>query len=163
MCRDCDHRADHPADRMAEHLATLRRCIDARGWAVQVLDRNRAHPPWAYTVGLTLLGLPELVTTGLPVLAAGRLLDDVAEHFTHTCVPTPGRQFSLPGGPELEVVRVARPWAHLLVSVRLFGEGIEALQLVHADAAGRWPWDAEYAGLPGGQPVLGVRARAPGG
>ncbi|HEX7309355.1 DUF4262 domain-containing protein [Lentzea sp.] len=159
MCWDCDH----PADRMEDHLATLRRCIDARGWAVQALERDRAHPPWAYTVGLTLLGLPELVVTGLPVLECGRLLDDVAEHLAHTCVPSPGQHFSLPGGPPLEVVRVARPWAHLRVSARLFGEGIEALQLVHADSAGRWPWDAEYEGEPGGQPVLGVRARPPGG
>lgn len=159
MCRNCDQ----PADRMAGHLATLRRCIEARGWAVQVLDRDRAHPPWAYTVGLPLLDLPELVITGLPALEAGRLLDDVAEQLTHTCLPPPGGRFSVPGGPELEVVRVARPWAHLLVSARLFGEGIEAVQLVHADAAGRWPWDREYAGVPGGQPVLGVRARPPGG
>ncbi len=159
MCWDCDH----PADRMEEHLATLRRCIDARGWAVQALERDRAHPPWAYTVGLTLLGLPELVATGMPVLQAGRLLDDTAEHLTHSCLPAPGQRFSLEGGPLLEVVEVARPWAHLLVSARLFGEGISALQLVHADGEGRWPWDRDYAGEPGGQPVLGVRARPPGG
>ncbi|MFD5825425.1 DUF4262 domain-containing protein [Lentzea sp. NPDC060358] len=159
MCRDCDH----PADRVEEHLATLRRCIDARGWAVQVLERDRAHPPWAYTVGLTLLGLPELVLTGLPVLQGARLLDTTADHLTRTCLPSPGKRFTPPGGPLLEVVGVARPWAHLLVAARLFGEGIAALQLVHADAAGRWPWDSEYSGLPGGQPVLGIRARPPDG
>lgn len=159
MCWDCDH----PASRMERHLATLRRCIDARGWAVQVVERDRAHPPWAYTVGLTVRGLPELVVTGMPVLAAGRLLDDTAEHLSHSCVPSPGRRFSLPGGPLLEVVRVARPWAHLLVSARLYGEGIAALQLVHADESGRWPWDRSYAGVLGGQPVLGVRASPPSG
>ncbi|WP_112268774.1 DUF4262 domain-containing protein [Lentzea terrae] len=159
MCWDCDH----PASRMEQHLATLRRCIDARGWAVQAVERDRAHPPWAYTVGLTVRGLPELVVTGLPVLAAGRLLDDTAEHFSHSCVPSPGQRFSLPGGPLLEVVRVARPWAHLLVSARLYGEGIAALQLVHADESGRWPWDRSYAGVLGGQPVLGVRASPPSG
>ncbi|GGU51270.1 DUF4262 domain-containing protein [Lentzea flava] len=159
MCWDCDH----PASRMDEHLATLRRCIDARGWAVQVVERDRAHPPWAYTVGLTLRGLPELVVTGMPVLEAGRLLDDTAEHLAHSCVPSPGRRFALEGGPLLEVVRVARPWAHLLVSARLFGEGIEALQLVHADESGNWPWDSSYQGVLGGQPVLGVRASPPSG
>lgn len=157
MCWDCDH----PADRAEEHLATLRRCIDARGWAVQAMERHRAHPPWAYTVGLTLRGLPELVVTGMAVLEAGRLLDDTAEHLVHSCVPSPGRRFGLPGGPLLEVVKVARPWAHLLVSARLFGEGIEALQLVHADGAGRWPWERDYVGVLGGQPVLGVRAGPP--
>ncbi|GGM82096.1 hypothetical protein GCM10011609_17570 [Lentzea pudingi] len=159
MCWDCDH----PADRMQEHLATLRRCIDIRGWAVQAIERDRAHPPWAYTVGLTPRGLPELVVTGMAVLEAGRLLDDMAEHLVHSGLPTPGHRFTVPGGPLLEVVRVARPWAHLLVSARLYGEGIEALQLVHADEAGGWPWDRSYEGVVGGQPVLGVRAGPPGG
>lgn len=159
MCWDCDH----PASRMERHLATLRRCIDARGWAVQVMERERARPPWAYTVGLSLRGLPELVVTGMPALEAGRLLDDTAEHLAHICVPVPGQRFAVPGGPLLEVVRVARPWAHLVVSARLFGEGIEALQLVHADESGRWPWEPSYAGMPGGQPVLGVRASPPSG
>ncbi|MGW6446580.1 DUF4262 domain-containing protein [Lentzea sp. NPDC055074] len=159
MCWDCDH----PADRMQEHLATLRRCIDVRGWAVQAIERDRAHPPWAYTVGLTPRGLPELVVTGMAVLEAGRLLDDMAEHLVHSGLPAPGHRFTVPGGPLLEVVRVARPWAHLLVSARLYGEGIEALQLVHADESGRWPWDRSYEGVVGGQPVLGVRAGPPGG
>lgn len=159
MCWDCDH----PANRMDEHLATLRRCITARGWAVQAVERDRARPPWAYTVGLTPRGLPELVVTGMPLLEAGRLLDDTAEHLTHSCPPSPGQRFALPGGPRLEVVRVARPWAHLVVSARLYGEGIQALQLVHADQAGRWPWERDYDGVPGGQPVLGVRASPPSG
>ncbi|MET9224870.1 DUF4262 domain-containing protein [Lentzea sp. NPDC003310] len=159
MCWNCDH----PAGRMEEHLATLRRCIDVRGWAVQAVERDRAHPPWAYTVGLAPRDLPELVVTGMAVLEAGRLLDDMAEHAVHTALPTPGHRFTVPGGPLLEVVRVARPWAHLLVSARLYGEGIEALQLVHADEAGRWPWDSAYEGVLGGQPVLGVRSSPPGG
>ncbi|GLY53436.1 DUF4262 domain-containing protein [Lentzea sp. NBRC 102530] len=153
MCWDCDH----PADRMEEHLATLRRCIDARGWAVQAMDRDRAHPPWAYTVGLSPHGLPELVVTGLPVLEAGRLLDAAADHVVRVCLPSPGDRFTV-SGQLLEVVRVERPWAHLLVSARLYGEGISALQLVHADSAGRWPWDRAYSGVRGGQPVLGIRA-----
>ncbi|MGI5504983.1 DUF4262 domain-containing protein [Lentzea sp. CA-135723] len=153
MCWDCDH----PADRMEEHLATLRRCIDARGWAVQAVERDRAHPPWAYTVGLSPHGLPELVVTGLPVLEAGRLLDSAADHVVRACLPSPGDRFTV-GGRLLEVVHVARPWAHLLVSARLYGEGISALQLVHADEEGRWPWDRSYCGVRGGQPVLGIRA-----
>ncbi|MFI6097039.1 DUF4262 domain-containing protein [Lentzea sp. NPDC051213] len=157
MCWDCDH----PASRMEDHLTTLRRCIDARGWAVQAIERDRAHPPWAYTVGLSPRGLPELVVTGMAPLEAGRLLDDAAEHFAHRCLPSPGQRFALAGGPLLEVVAVARPWAHLLVAARLFGERISALQLVHSDLEGRWPWDREYSGVVGGQPVLGVRARPP--
>ncbi|MGJ3587579.1 DUF4262 domain-containing protein, partial [Lactococcus lactis] len=82
---------------------------------------------WAYTVGLSPHGLPELVVTGLPVLEAGRLLDSAADHVVRVCLPSPGERFTV-SGRLLEVVRVARPWAHLLVSARLYGEGIAALQ-----------------------------------
>jgi hypothetical protein len=37
---------------------------------------------------------------------------------------------------------------------------IRGLQLVHADKRGRWPWDRQYQGVRGGQPVLGTREPA---
>lgn len=154
MCWDCDH----PAGRMEEHLATLRRCMDVRGWAVQVVERDRVHPPWAYTVGLSEIGLPELVLTGMAVLEAGRVLDSAAEWAVRSGAPEVGRRFEVEGVGSVEVVRVLRPWAHLLVAARLFGEGISALQFVHADVKGRWPWEREYEGVVGGQPVFGIRA-----
>ena len=39
----------------------------------------------------------------------------------------------------------------------------DALRLVHADESGHWPWEPSYAGVLGGQPVLGVRASPPSG
>lgn len=153
MCWDCDH----PESRMEERLATVRRCVRARGWAVQVVERERAHPPWAYTVGLTEIGLPELVVTGMAVLAAGRVLDSAAACLVRFGVPEVGVQVEVEGVGEVEVVKVEHPWAHLFVAVRMFGEGIRALQLVHRDEGGRWPWDRGYCGGVGGQPVFGVR------
>jgi hypothetical protein len=40
----------------------------------------------------------------------------------------------------------------------LYGAGIRALQIVHADDRGRWPWETGYRGVKGVQPVLGPRA-----
>jgi hypothetical protein len=42
----------------------LRGLITTFGWAVQGVERDGVHPPWAYTVGLTPHLRPELVVTG---------------------------------------------------------------------------------------------------
>jgi Domain of unknown function (DUF4262) len=112
-------------------------------------------------MGLTPYGRPELVVTGMPLDRAGCLLNDVASHVLHAAAPRPGEQIPLRGGPTIEVVEVAEPAAHLVNAVEFYGPGIRALQLVHADDRGRWPWEVGYRGVRGGQPVLGVRS-APG-
>jgi len=61
-----------------------------------------------------------------------------------------------------EIVTVTEPAAHLLCAADLYGPQIRALQLVHADDRGHWPWDRGYRGVRGGQPVLGVRTARPG-
>jgi hypothetical protein len=81
----------------------------------------------------------------------------------HAEPPRPGEQVRLTGGPLIEIVRVAEPTAHLLTAVDLYGPQITALQVVHADDAGQWPWEREYRGVRGGQPVLGPRARRAAG
>jgi hypothetical protein len=84
--------------------------------------------------------------------------DDVASHVLHATAPRPGEQIPLRGGPVIEIVEVAEPAAHLVTATEFYGPGIRALQLVHADDRGRWPWEVRYRGVQGGQPVLGVRA-----
>jgi hypothetical protein len=64
----------------------------------------------------------------------------------------------LRGGPLIEIVEVAEPAAHLLLAAQFYGAGIRALQLVHADDRGHWPWEVGFRGVRGGQPVLGMRA-----
>ncbi|MGH3528801.1 MAG: DUF4262 domain-containing protein, partial [Pseudonocardiaceae bacterium] len=44
------------------------------------VEGDKIHPPWAYTLGLTECGLPELVVTGLALGRATRLLNGVAAH-----------------------------------------------------------------------------------
>jgi hypothetical protein len=154
MCWECDH----PGGTRLDYLEQLRDLIARYGWAVQGVERDRIHPPWAYTVGLTPNGRPELVVTGLPLGRATRLLNDVASHVLHATAPRPGEQIPLRGGPVIEIVEVAEPAAHLVTATEFYGPGIRALQLVHADDRGRWPWEVQYRGVQGGQPVLGVRA-----
>jgi hypothetical protein len=157
MCWQCDH----PDGTRREYLDDVRQEIAKYGWAIQGVRRQGIRPPWVYTVGLTLRGKPEVVVTGLPVGRAADLAHQVAHHFGHAAVPPLGEQVRLRGGPLIELVGVAVPTAHLDVAVELLGPGVRAVQAVHADARGHWPWDRGYRGGRGGQPVLGPRAHSP--
>ena len=153
MCWMCNHPGATDRD-YQEHLQEL---IDTFGWAVQGVEREGRHPPWAYTVGLTRYRKPELVVTGMGLTRAASVLNGVAAHLLHAAAPEPGTQTTLRDGPLIEVVRVAVPWAHLNTAVAFYGNRIRALQVVHADKRGRWPWDSQYQGVRGGQPILGTR------
>ncbi|WP_103348454.1 DUF4262 domain-containing protein [Amycolatopsis sp. CA-128772] len=154
MCRQCDD-PDRPG-----YLQELREGVADRGWLVQAVEGTGLYPPWAYTVGLSGYGLPELVVTGLPVLPAAGLLNGMAAHALCASPPSPGERIPLPGGPLVEVVPLAEPSVHLVFANALYGPEIRALQLVHADAQGRFPWSPDYRDGRGGQPVLGVRHEA---
>lgn len=157
MCLVCEN----PDWTRADYLTHMRGLIALHGWAVQGVRGDRIHPPWAYTVGLTAHDEPELVVTGLRLRRAADLLNDVAAHVLHAAAPAHGEQVQLADGPLTEFVAVAEPTAHLLIAAEMFGPGIRALQVVHADDRGHWPWDRGYRGVRGGQPVLGPRGPAP--
>lgn len=157
MCWLCAQPDATPLD----YVVNLRGLIDEYGWAVQAISRDGLHPPWAYTVGLTEHGQPELVVTGLAVRRAEALLNGVAAHLLHAAAPEPGEQVQLVDGPLIEIVTVTEPGVRLRRAVDLYGPQIRALQVVHADDRGHWPWDRGYRGVQGGQPVLGPRAPGP--
>lgn len=157
MCWMCDH----PKATRQDYLDHIMSIIARRRWAVQGVERDRYRPPYAYTVGLTAHGKPELVVTGMSVTRAAELLNDVAAHVLHAAAPAPGERTPLIGGPLVEFIKVDVPSAHLLVADELYGPQLRALQVVHADDRGRWPWESAYRGVKGGQPVLGVRTARP--
>jgi Domain of unknown function (DUF4262) len=159
MCWECDH----PESSHQDYLDHMQGLIDRFGWAVVGIEDDQIHPPWAYTLGLTPRGRPELVVTGMPLPSATWLLNAVSAYVLDTAVPRPGESVRVEGGPLMEVVRVAEPSAHLLTAVEFYGPGIQALQLVFTDDCGHWPWDAEFRGHKGGQPVLGLRSASPTG
>ncbi|WIX82147.1 DUF4262 domain-containing protein [Amycolatopsis carbonis] len=157
MCEQCEGRDNtgRPGER---YLAEILDRVQEYGWCVQGVLGTGPRPPWAYTVGLTAHGLPELVVTGLPPHASILLLGAAAERSFGSGPPRPGEVFSLRGLPSVEVVALTAPSAHLSVAVSLYGHDIRALQLVHADEAGRFPWSPSYRDGLGGQPVLGTRS-----
>jgi hypothetical protein len=155
MCWICDH----PQATRSDYLNHMLDLVATYGWAVQGVSRDGLHPPWAYTVGLTEADLPELVVSGMSVRRAHELLNDVASHIVHSGVALiPGQQVPLVGGPTLEIVELSETKARLVTAVDIYGPGIRALQLVHADDRGHWPWQVGYRGH---QFVLGERVCPP--
>ena len=100
--------------------------------AIQGVECDRDHPPWAYTVGLTEYGVPELVATGMRLPRAAELLNGVAAHSLHATAPILGEQVPLVGGPLVEFVELPHPDAHLHTAVQMYGSNIRALQVVWA-------------------------------
>ena len=152
MCWMCDH----PGSSRADYLDYMRSVMDRCGWVVQGIERDGPRPPWAYTVGLTRLGRPELLVTGMSLHRATHLLNDMAAHALHADNPKLGERVELTDGPVIQMIQVAEPTAHLLIAAEVFGPRIRALQVVHADDRGHWPWECGYHGIRGGQPVLGL-------
>ncbi|WP_033293891.1 DUF4262 domain-containing protein [Amycolatopsis jejuensis] len=153
MCRMCEGPGRFTGPRVNEVLER----IEEYGWCVQGVLGTDFRPPWAYTVGLTAEGLPELVITGLPPHLAAGALNAAAAEALCTGPPVPGEPWWLPRSPRLEIVQLSAPAAHLSVAVSCYGTEIEARQLVYPDDAGRFPWSPRYNSGLGGQPVLGVR------
>lgn len=156
MCWACDH----PGGGHQAYLRQISELIERHGWAVQYVEGECTRAPYAYTVGLTAAGLPELVVTGLPAVRAAALLNEVAGSTRFTEPPVPGGTISLSAGGEVEVVRLPNPEARLYVASELFGRRVRAMQLVWVDDRGRSPWHPVFRGRRGGQQVLGPRELA---
>jgi len=156
MCWVCDH----PESTKDARLTYVRGLLEEYPWVVIGVDRDGYRPPYSYTVGLTKIGRPELLITGLTEGRASNILMAVTERVLDAETPSPGAQFRLPGKRPGEIVRVAEPTVHLEVAAELFGGRLTALQLVYADIRGRWPWDRTFRNGRAGQPVLGPRSRS---
>ncbi|MFC5061086.1 DUF4262 domain-containing protein [Actinomycetospora atypica] len=144
----------------AEALREMEALVERYGWAIQHVWPDAVHSRWAYTVGLTRYGLPELVVTGMEQEAAHELLNDTAHGGAcHDDRTVPGQRYSLDDGRRIEVVELSHPDVHLGTAVALHpGRVVRAHQLVWADDCGRWPWSRRFCGPQGAQPVLGPRA-----
>ncbi len=151
MCWMCDH----PGNTVEDYLDVVRRKIRTYGWAIQYVEDR---VPFAYTIGRTPLGLPELLVTGVSPLRALHLLREFAGRIESTLRLPPGKQVALSRRDHVEIVKVAHPDAHMGFAIRLYGREVRAMQLVWTDEHGRWPWASDFNDGRGTQPVLGARA-----
>jgi hypothetical protein len=152
-------------------ITTCRQEVAHRGFAVVAMEGDRTGWDWAYTVGLhASAGHPELVVVGLPASIAGALVEVVGEQVleglrldaaaTLAVEPFRLRVVGVSGaatdrGPWFDVGRCV-----LDVPVGAFPP---VLQLLWADADGRFPGMVTDRSVPEPQPVLSTRVVDLGG
>lgn len=141
--------------RRFDYINDVSERISEYGYTMQgVID----SPPWAYTVGLTMLDLPELYVVGLDL--------DMAQYVLAECVALL-RAGSLKVGVPIQDVLdgdyhlMAIEMTDLsgLTLARLFaGQApMRALQICWPDKQGHWPWESGYTIPPDFQPLRGER------
>ncbi|MGB5112446.1 MAG: DUF4262 domain-containing protein [Mycobacterium sp.] len=150
VCWQCDH----PGATRQDYLDVLRGKAMKNGWAVQYVE---TAPPFAYTIGLSEAGLPELLVTGLSPEQSMSLLNVVAHYLVQEVVPVPGDTMTFPKDPSVEFVEVTAPDVHMGWAVAFYGGPIRALQIAWRDAHGHSPWCPDFNSGGPRQPVLGVR------
>lgn len=114
----------------------------------QVIGVPDGKPQFAYSIGRGLFDKPEFVVRGAlsvelmmhMINAACRLQDD-GEVVKDGHIFEPEK---ILGGFPVKVVKVDPKKSEMFQAINLFGEDIEALQLVWPDKQGNWPDEPAY-------------------
>src|SRR5689334_14142256 len=131
MCEHCDD-CEYDGETLEEfYERTIRPAIERFGWYIPYVIGDREDTGFAYTVGLTEHGFPELIATGVTQQAAAALLNTGGD-LLHRRELLHGQRVTV-AGHRCEVVELPHPDAHLLFAGDVYGPGLRALQLVHAD------------------------------
>jgi hypothetical protein len=137
--------------------------IDKFGWAVTAVlptdDDPPTASPFAYTVGLTAHGYPELIIAGLDPATCHTLLNDLArrvydtaERFAH------GQRITdlIAGYDAMIVDGDATEDLYPGAAFSRYGQDrVRLQQIVWPDAGGRFPWEDGYSFGPHLQPFIG--------
>lgn len=131
-----------------EYLARCERQVKERGWMVQGVYRPRQTDRrcYAYTVGLSSYGLPELLVFSLRTGVADALLNDLARHMLTA------QSVGIRSSGRIELCNWRTPLFLLPADSELAGaytdpallpsSGSDAvLQVVWPDRTGRFPWE----------------------
>ncbi|WP_199434577.1 DUF4262 domain-containing protein [Qaidamihabitans albus] len=150
--------AARPSERPDDWLCDT---IDAFGWAIQYVVGDEGAPPFAYTIGLSEYRHPELILFGTDQYTAGGVLNALGKRVRHRRPPGTGAPLTLDGWPHrVHLVRVPDSSGFLLGANFRYrapgGPPVPALQVVHDDLWGRFPWESGYGMDRARQPVLGA-------
>lgn len=136
-------------------LEQTKQLIDRFGWAVRKVGGNRpGDRRVSYTVGLTAMGHPEVVITGMPFEGSHAFLNYIGDLVRE------GRRFQ-PGTMTHDLTDVntvgfitVTETDELSAVEELYGS-VDALQMIWTDTFGKYPWEPGFRNPPGTQEILG--------
>jgi len=99
----------------------------------------------AYTIGLSDVGRPEIITFGLPFKSAHPLLNDAAALLLAEALPSDTRIDALASMPLVFKPVTAGAGANFLIQANARARReLPSLQMVWPDPAGRFPWEPGF-------------------
>jgi len=136
------------ADSVRAFIKSLDDKIERFGQASLMVgdDPENSIPSYAYTIGLTERGLPEVLVFGLGD-TAGVFLNDVAERLkSGRAVPRNERIGDVFRGFDAVVHDVSPKVAaqFLKFAASRYGERLRCIQLIWPDAQNRMPWEPDH-------------------
>jgi hypothetical protein len=130
------------------HWEKTLQIIRCKGWAVQAVFGTGEQSPYAYSVGLSAKGLPEILVIGAPAILASNLINECAKAIIGGSLQVADRQpvtflSKMPLALQLDddvetmlaVMTAARRWGIET------GHSVSAVQIMLPDPCGRFPWD----------------------
>jgi hypothetical protein len=123
-------------------------------------DAEQGTPGYAYTVGLTERGLPEVVAFGLGP-EVHTILNDISQRLMDgKALPRNERLSDVFKDLDAVLQDVPKSLAgeFLRIAFHKYGDKVQCLQLVWPDACGRMPWEAGHdPALRRLQPLLAIQ------
>lgn len=159
MCEAEADGADDLREAIRQTELSLLTTIDKNRWAIQGVlgstDPRDPGPEFAYTVGLSTLGLPELAIFGAPLRFGASVLNAVARRLVAGEAITGGTALSRDEDSPIEAVAIdMTDTSELLALTSIYGGVDAALQIVWVDPHGKLPWDRGWS-MGDAQPLYG--------
>jgi hypothetical protein len=175
MCDACDRGIDTSDPVQSQQWldqmdARIREAIRKYGWYCMAVEGEEEHgqPGFAYTIGLTGFGHPELLAYGLHPSYAHKLFGALVRKVRSGTTLTEETELTLPiwtvhlHQQAVRFMPVPSPrWSLLWAADAYKPAPIQALQVVWADGKGQFPWEPGYALAGWMQPIIATAGPAP--
>lgn len=129
---------------IADYTKQVENLIATHGWMVQAVFATDTEPGFAYTVGLSAKGLPELIVFALPPQHATAILNQVAQTMVNIGNPYPewGLIAEVMEGANCMVVNADRDKTdNYMFQAKYRYPDYKAMQLVWTDLNMKFPWE----------------------
>lgn len=136
------HAKESSIEGLWAHLVDV---VHQHGWAVQCVFGEEETPSFAYTVGLSARGLPDVILFGLEVGTARSLLNELASQLiSGEIAPAAGQEVHRVATVPLKLASIdLQVFTRFALGAERFARENEhqlaALHLVYPDQAGRLP------------------------